>query len=369
MQERVAGIPAQDEPCASGLPNVGIDRALCFVSNHAQGRDLSGVSETSKQFQSVHRPIRQALKLPDHEIHHIVGEALGLNARQVPVPCLPAAVERDEPFLGQYRDELDDEEGITSGFVLHQLREGLSVLALAAQRIGDQALDIVERQRCERDLGDAGWRSSDLIEGPHERVKRTHFVVAISADQQQVLYFRMSNEMLEKIECRRIQPLQIVEKQRKRVFPACEHGDESPEHHLEALLRLQRGQVRNRRLLADDELELRDEIDDECAVRAQRLLKAVLPSGELGLALSQDRADEVLKGLRQGGIWNVALVLVELAGCEQATRWDEHLMQLVHHGGLANAGIPGHQHQLRGALVHYTVVGRHQDSDFLLSAV
>src|SRR6202030_3567767 len=126
------------------------------------------------------------------------------------------------------------------------------------------------------DLRHSGCRSSDLIECPHERVKWMHFVVAISADQQQVLYFRMRNEMLEKIERRRIQPLQIVEKQRKRVFPACEHGDESPERHLETFLRLQRGEVSDRWLFADDELELRDEIDDERAVCTQRLLKAVL---------------------------------------------------------------------------------------------
>jgi len=62
------------------------------------------------------------------------------------------------------------------------------------------------------------------------------------------------------------------------VFLPREYTDESPEHHLEAFLRFQRGQIPNRRLLADDELELRDEIDDERAVRAQRLLKALLPS-------------------------------------------------------------------------------------------
>src|SRR4030088_315541 len=130
----------------------------------------------------------------------------------------------------------------------------------------------------------------------------------------------MSSEMLEKIERRRIQPLQIIEKQRKRVFLPREYADESPEHHLEAFLRFQRGQVGNRRLLADDEFELRDEIDDERAVRAQCLPKAALPPGELVLALSQDGADETLKGLRQGRIRNVALILIELAGCEQAAR-------------------------------------------------
>jgi len=53
------------------------------------------------------------------------------------------------------------------------------------------------------------------------------------------------------------------------------------------------------------QFDFRNEIDDKRAVRAQRLLKAVLPSRKLRLALSQYRADETLKGLRQGGIRNV----------------------------------------------------------------
>jgi len=102
----------------------------------------------------VHRRKRQSLQFADHEIDHVVGEALGLNARQVPVPRLVAAIECDEPLLGKHRDELDDEEGIAGGFFLHQLRQGLGVPALAVHGFGDQALDMVESQRCERDLGD-----------------------------------------------------------------------------------------------------------------------------------------------------------------------------------------------------------------------
>ena len=96
----------------------------------------------------------------------------------------------------------------------------------------------------------------------------------------------MGNEVLKNIERRCIQPLQIVEKQHKRVFLSREHSDESPEHHLEAFLHLLRREVRNRRLFSDDKLELRDEIDDQRAVRAQRLLKAVPPQPKLRLTLS-----------------------------------------------------------------------------------
>src|SRR5712692_4480864 len=69
----------------------------------------------------------------------------------------------------------------------------------------------------------------------------------------------------------RVQPLQIVEKQRKRVLRPGERAEESPEHHLEAVLRILRRQVWNGRLFPDDKLDLRDEVDDELAIRTHGL--------------------------------------------------------------------------------------------------
>jgi hypothetical protein len=63
------------------------------------------------------------------------------------------------------------------------------------------------------------------------------------------------------------------------------------------------------------------------------------------------------------------VVLVELAGREETTRRDEHLVQLVHHRGLADTGIAGHEHQLRDAVGHDTVEGSEQCLNLALSAV
>ena len=67
---------------------------------------------------------------------------------------------------------------------------------------------------------------------------------------------------------------------------------------------------------------------------------------ELSLALAQNLPDETLKGLRHGGVGNVALVLIELAGGEEAARRNQDLVQLIHDRGLADAGIPGDEHEL-----------------------
>jgi len=51
-----------------------------------------------------------------------------------------------------------------------------------------------------------------------------------------------------------------------------ERTEESPEHQLEATLRVLRRQVWNERLFPDKEFHLRDEIDDELAIGTQCFL-------------------------------------------------------------------------------------------------
>src|SRR6202045_2634161 len=101
--------------------------------------------------------------------------------------------------------------------------------------------------------------------------------------------------MLEEVERRGIQPLQIVEEQRERVLLAREHPEEAPEHHLETVLRVSRRQVRDWRLFPDHEFQLGNEVNDELTIRAQRLAQSIPPPAKLGLALSQDRANKTLK--------------------------------------------------------------------------
>jgi hypothetical protein len=73
--------------------------------------------------------------------------------------------------------------------------------------------------------------------------------------------------------------------------------------------------------------------------------------------------------LRQRGIRNVALVLIELAGSKKAARRHQRLVQLVDDGGLADAGIAGDQHQHRAAAGDDVVEGGEQSFDLPLSPI
>ena len=134
-------------------------------------------------------------------------------------------------------------------------------------------------------------------------------------------------------------------------------------------LRLLRRKLGNRRLFADDELQFRDEVGHQPAVRSQRLQKRLAPTRQLGVALAEQRSHQTLKGLRQRRIGDVALVLVELARGEKPARRHKRLVQLVDDGRFADAGIARDQNQLRRAALDHAIEGGEQRLDLALSPV
>src|ERR1700733_14482344 len=147
-----------------------------------------------------------------------------------------------------------------------------------------------------------------------QRMRATDLVVPIGADHQQVPNFGMRHKMFEEVQRCCVQPLQIIDEQRERVLLAREHGKKASEHHLEAVLCVSQRQVRDRRLFTNNELQLRNQIDDELTIQSKRAAKGFAPPAKLFLALGEDRAHEALEGLADGRVRDVALVLVELAG-------------------------------------------------------
>jgi hypothetical protein len=169
-------------------------------------------------------------------------------------------------------------------------------------------------------------------------------------------YLRVREQVLKKVECGGIEPLQIVEEQRKRMFRACEHVDEATEDELEPILRLLRRKMRNRRLRADYDLQFRDEIDNERSAGIQCLAKLLAPTLELDLAFTQQSADEASKGLRQGGVGDVALVLVEFARGKKAARWlNQYFVKFVDDRRLSDPGISRNEDQFRRATGYYAI--------------
>ena len=98
-------------------------------------------------------------------------------------------------------------------------------------------------------------------------------------------------------------------------------------------------------------------------------MQGVAPARQLGVAFTEKRSHKALKSLGERRIRDVTLVLIELAGREQAARRHEHLVQLIDDGGLADTRISGDQHQLRGAALDDAVEGGEQGIDLARSPV
>ena len=162
-------------------------------------------------------------------------------------------IEGEQPFGGKGRNELDDEKWIASRLLVHKLSEWRCAIRLAPKRVRNKLPEMLSGERRKRDLRYLCASSCDGLELPAQRMGSSNLVVPIGADQQQVSNIRLGQEILEQIERRRVQPLQVVEEERQRVFYAGEHADEAAEHELKATLRLLRLKLGNRWLFAHDQ--------------------------------------------------------------------------------------------------------------------
>ena len=109
---------------------------------------------------------------------------------------------------------------------------------------------------------------------------------------------RVRGEMLEEVERCCIEPLQIVEEERERMLRLGERAKESLEYRVEAVLRISRRQLGNRRLFPDDEFQLWDEANDEFAIRLNGRRQVVPPPAQLGITLDEDLTDQCSYGPR-----------------------------------------------------------------------
>ena len=196
-----------------------------------------------------------------------------------------------------------------------------------------------------------------------------NLVIAIGTDKKKVMEIRLCQEVLEEIERGRIEPLQVVEEQHQRMLRSDEDAEQAAEHQLKPALRVPRRQFRRLRLRADEEFEVREQRYHERAIRAERCGERIPPGRQFRLTLPQERPDQVLQGFRQAGVGDVTLVLVELAGCEQAPRRRQRGVELLHHRGLADSGLARDQEQLRPSARDNPIESGAQGLDFRLSPV
>ena len=130
--------------------------------------------------------------------------------------------------------------GLPPVFSCTSCARGRACSGLAMQAICHEPRDIVEPKGCQHDLTDRRSGIANRLQRPQKRGRGADLVVSIGPDQKQVPHLRVRDQVLEEVERRCIQPLQIIEEQRQRMLLSREYLEEAPEDHLEAILRLPR---------------------------------------------------------------------------------------------------------------------------------
>ena len=97
-----------------------------------------------------------------------------------------------------------------------------------------------------------------------------------------------------------------------------EHLNEVLEHEVEAILRLERLELGNSHLLADDQLERGHDVDDQLSVRMHGVANRAPPRGDRLLAFGEQLLDEILERGDERAERHVLLKLIELARDEIA---------------------------------------------------
>ncbi len=122
VQKSAGTLLVEDDPGADGFPEGSVHRFLCCPVNQGHGGGRGDIAQAGELFQGFLGGGRKPSQLPGHEIHHVVSVALGTDAVDVPSPGPRNRVECQQPFFGQRDKELDREERISAGLLLHQLR-------------------------------------------------------------------------------------------------------------------------------------------------------------------------------------------------------------------------------------------------------
>ena len=132
-------------------------------------------------------------------------------------------------------------------------------------------------------------RSAGLqpIDGPCQEVPGVDFVVTVRADEQQVMDIEAGQQPVQRLECRRIRPLQIVQKHNQRMLAPGERADEALEHVPESIARLRRIEWRRCGLLTENQLDLRDDLRQDSAVCPERFGQTSPPFRKPLLAFGQ----------------------------------------------------------------------------------
>jgi hypothetical protein len=152
VDEPVGAIEEIDQLLATRLNEAGMEFVRGGIMNESQRDGRRNITETGQLLQRVLGCGRKPDKFADHQIGHIVGVTLGVDAFEIPRPARMHRIERDQAFVRQCRQELINEKRIAIGFLQNQLSQIRRLIGFTMQRVSDQLRNVLGIERAQRDL-------------------------------------------------------------------------------------------------------------------------------------------------------------------------------------------------------------------------
>jgi hypothetical protein len=162
-------------------------------------------------------------------------------------------------------------------------------------------------------------------------------VFTIGANQVHPLDPVVSQHNAKQAQRRGVGPLKVVEKKGDDVVFRTERTQQLSHGAVESVRRFGRSQLGHRALRTDDQLEIRQNVEDHLRIRIERRVQTPAPFGQTCRALGQKLPDQIADPGYEARIRNVALQLVELPRDEIPTGARDRLVDLVDQRRLADA--------------------------------
>src|SRR5262249_7701520 len=106
----------------------------------------------------------------------------------------------------------------SSGLLQREPREWFSVRKLAMQCVADEQRQVREIERPQQNALQFNPCRFERAQSPDQRMAGVNFIVAVGAHQEEIFNFMAGEQWPEQAQCRRISPLQVIEKDDQRAL-------------------------------------------------------------------------------------------------------------------------------------------------------
>ncbi len=350
--ESVGLLDRQHQTFFDRFPEISRGFGRLDLADGGERLQIEPVTDAGGQAQSPLGAGRKPRDLLRHQGEDVVRDLNPLQALKVHAPCARGLVEGDQPVPVERLQQLLDEERVSPGLGQYHVRGGGGVLRVGTKRVCDELAELRRVERGQRELADRHPAAQEVGDHPAKRMSGGHLVVAVGADQQQPGDLLVRHQKRQQCERRRVCPLEIIEKDHQRALGPGHGPDEPLEQAVESVLRLGGAKLRRGALRPEDLFQLRNHIDDHLRVGPERLPQAFGPVLDSLIAFGQRLTDQAPERLHHRPVRNVTRQLVELPGDEVPPMPRKRLVQLVDQRGLADARVPGDEHEFGSAGGH-----------------